>query len=245
MSVRFEKLGELNCGIVSRLPVGQPPKLVVVLCHGFGAPGTDLVPIGAEVLEQAPDLASAVELIFPAAPLSLDQLGYFGGRAWWHIDMDELIGALERGETRILRDQRPAGMTEARDLLLSTIAQIQRTRNVEPSNIVLGGFSQGSMVAVDAALELATPPAALCLWSSTLISEQEWRAKGGRLCNVPVLLSHGRQDLILPFAASVWLKDWLVEVGANVEFIEFHGPHTIPFEALERFVSLLRQRLAN
>ncbi len=244
MTDRSEKLGELNCRVVSRLPAGTPPKLVVVLCHGFGAPGTDLVPIGAELLDHQPQLANNIEIVFPAAPLSLDHLGYFGGRAWWPIDMEELVGAVERGELRILRDQRPQGMSEARDMLLSTIQEIQRRTGLPNSQIVLGGFSQGSMLAVDAAINLSTPPAALCLWSSTLVSETHWRAKAAGLKGVPVLQSHGRQDQILPFAASLWLRDLLVEVGAKMDFIEFKGPHTIPMAAMERFVEQLQSLVA-
>ena len=59
-----------------------------------------------------------------------------------------------------------------------------------------------------------------------------------------MLQSHGRQDQILPFAASLWLRDLLVEVGAKMDFIEFKGPHTIPMAAMERFVEQLQSLVA-
>lgn len=241
MALRRETLGGLTCRIISRLPEGVPPKLVVVLCHGFGAPGHDLVPIGDELFSLYPVLADSAEILFPAAPLSLDHLGLPGGRAWWHIDMNELIGAIEHGNLRILRDRRPEGIDEARDLLLRMLDEVRQKTHLPHSRFVLGGFSQGSMLAVEAALNWSEPPGGLCLWSSTLVNETEWRAKRTRLKGIPVVQSHGHQDQILPFAASLWLRDLLIEAGANVNFIEFDGPHTITPPGLEALAEMLER----
>ncbi len=241
MAMRRETLGGLTCRIISRLPENVPPKLVVVLCHGFGAPSHDLVPIADELFELSPDLADSVEVIFPAAPLSLDHLGMLGGHAWWHIDMNELIGAIEHGNLRILRDRRPEGIDEARDLLLGVLDDVQQKTNLARDRFVLGGFSQGSMLAVEAALHGSEPPGGLCLWSSTLVSEAQWRANMTRLKNIPVVQSHGRQDPILPFAAAVALRDLLIEAGAKMNFIEFDGPHTITHAGLQALVEMLER----
>jgi phospholipase/carboxylesterase len=56
-----------------------------------------------------------------------------------------------------------------------------------------------------------------------------------------VLQSHGDEDQILPFEAAEWLRDLLVEAGCDVEFIPFHGPHTIPPVALLRFIERLSE----
>ena len=243
MALRRETLGSLTCRIISRLPEGTPPKLVVVLCHGFGAPGHDLVPIADELFDLCPALADSVEVIFPAAPLSLDQFGMPGGRAWWHIDMNELIGAIEHGNLRILRDRRPEGIDEARDLLLGMLDEVRQQSGLPSSRFVLGGFSQGSMLAVEAALNWAEPPGGMCLWSSTLVSEVQWRANAARLKGLPIVQTHGRQDQILPFAAAIALRDLLTEAGANVNFLEFNGPHTITLPGLEALVELINGRL--
>ena len=241
MALRRETIGGLTCRIISRLPEGTPPKLVVVLCHGFGAPGHDLVPIADELFDLCPALADSVEVIFPAAPLSLDEFGMPGGRAWWHIDMNELIGAIEHGNLRILRDRRPEGIDEARDLLLGMLDEVQQKTGLPSNRFVLGGFSQGSMLAVEAALNWAEPPGGLCLWSSTLVSEAQWRANAARLKGLPIVQTHGRQDPILPFAAAIALRDLLTESGANVNFIEFNGPHTITLEGLEALAEMLQR----
>lgn len=245
MAMRRETLGGLTCRIISRLPESVPPKAAVVLCHGFGAPAHDLVPIGDELFELCPALSDSVEVIFPAAPLSLDHLGMFGGRAWWHIDMNELIGAIEQGNLRILRDRRPEGIDSARDLLLGVLDDVRQKTHLPHSRFVLGGFSQGSMLAVEAALNWSEPPGGLCLWSSTLVSEAQWRANMARLKGVPVVQSHGQQDPILPFAAALALRDSLIEAGAKVNFIEFDGPHTITLAGLEALTEMLERMLAD
>ena len=50
MNLKTEKIGGLNCTIVDALPAGKAPTQIVVLCHGFGAPGTDLVPLGHDAI---------------------------------------------------------------------------------------------------------------------------------------------------------------------------------------------------
>ena len=244
MAFQKSVLGGLTCRTISRTEAGAKPELAVILCHGFGAPGHDLVGLADELFDRFPQLAGRVDFYFPEAPLSLDHLGMPGGRAWWHIDMNELIGAIERGELRILRDRRPAGMTESRAFLLRLIDDVRQQTGLPESRFVLGGFSQGSMLAVEVALHLPAQPAGLCLWSSTLVGESEWQMRADRLRGVPVLQSHGRQDQILPFPAAEWLRDFLIEAGANVEFLPFNGPHTIPFAALVRFGEMLLRLVA-
>ena len=63
------KLGELDCQVVDALAPGSPPELAVILCHGYGAPATDLVPLAAELLTLRPELARHTRFVFPGAPL--------------------------------------------------------------------------------------------------------------------------------------------------------------------------------
>ena len=78
-SIQRTVLGELNCHVVEY--AGTKPEVVVVLCHGFGAPGTDLVSIGDEMLSARSQFQGRVRFYFPHAPLSLGG-GMAGGRAW-------------------------------------------------------------------------------------------------------------------------------------------------------------------
>ena len=154
--------------------------------------------------------------------------------------MVQLQMAMTTGEFRDLRNDEPAQLPAAREMLLEVLAEIETQWNVPIARVVLGGFSQGSMLATDTTLRLPTPPAALCIWSGTLLSETTWRELAATHSGVPVFQSHGRQDMILPFAAAEWLRDLLAENNFDVEFLPFNGPHSIPPEALQQTAALLR-----
>lgn len=240
---KVETLGGLTCRVVQEMDEAVTPKLVVILCHGFGAPGTDLVGLGPELLGASKEIAESTQFIFPEAPLSLAELGMPGGRAWWHLDMEKLTAAVQSGEFRDLRNDHPEGLPEAREMLLALIAEVRERTGLPMSRIVLGGFSQGSMLTTDVTLRLNEPPAHLCIWSGTLLSEDEWRGLAAKRGPLNVLQSHGRHDPILPFQAALWLRELFEESGFDVDFIEFPGIHTIPHPALVSFAQVI-DRLA-
>ena len=66
------------------------PTAAVIFCHGFGAPGDDLVGLAPELVRAVPALRD-VRFYFPAAPLTLE-MGFGDSRAWWLIDM----GAIQK-----------------------------------------------------------------------------------------------------------------------------------------------------
>jgi phospholipase/carboxylesterase len=216
------------------------PALCVVLCHGFGASGTDLVPLGAELLARTPALGNRVRFVFPAAPLALEG---FGGeaRAWWPIDFEAAVAARASGSQgrAAMRARVPEGLVQARRQLAACLEALAQTSGLPMSRTVLGGFSQGAMVTTDLALRQDEAPAALVIFSGALIAETEWRARAARRKGLSVLQSHGRQDPLLPFQDAVALRDLLTEAGLRVDFLPFDGPHTIPEEALERLGTLL------
>lgn len=242
MNRTFGTWGGLNCQVLDDLPASRKPSLLVVLCHGFGAPADDLVPLAPELHHLRPELAGGVRFVFPAAPLSL-AASLWGGRAWWPIDMLEITASIERGELRDLRSELPAGMPPACEMLSRAAAELLEETGLPASRLVLGGFSQGAMVATDVALRLPASPAALCIFSGTLLCEEQWRPLAEARAGLPVLQSHGRQDPILPFRAALWLRDMLVAAGCQVDFVAFDGPHTIPAAAVDRCASLLAKLL--
>jgi phospholipase/carboxylesterase len=234
------RLGPLEARVVQ--PEGSVrPELAVVLCHGFGASGTDLVPLAAEVLSRTPSLGSRVRFVFPAAPLALT--GFDGGqaRAWWNIDFEALMAQRASGPSgrAALRSRVHDGLAQARRQLAACVEAVVQTSGLPPSRVVLGGFSQGAMVTTDLALRQDEAPAALVILSGTLLTEAEWRTRAPRRKGLSVLQSHGRQDPILPFDDAVALRELLQEAGLSVDFLPFDGPHSIPEEALDRLGALL------
>ncbi|QDU36832.1 Phospholipase/Carboxylesterase [Maioricimonas rarisocia] len=233
-------LGGLSCMVVDTQPSeDDKPELVAVFCHGFGAPGEDLVPLASEMVSINPELAGRTRFIFPAAPLSLEEFGIPGGRAWWPLDMIRLQAAIESGEFRDLRNECPELLPTARDHINSLLDEVREETGLPLSRIVLGGFSQGSMVMTDVTLRLPENPGALIIFSGTLLCEDQWRERAANRAGLKVVQSHGTTDQILPFQAAEWLRDLLTESGLEVDFLQFPGVHTIPYEALEKAAAVL------
>lgn len=211
----------------------------VLLCHGFGAPGDDLVP-----LHRAIDPVPGLRWFFPEAPLALDMGMGMQGRAWWNIDMMKLQLAMMRGLHRELASEHPEGMPAAVDALRLCIQKLHTDHGVEPSRLVVGGFSQGAMITTELALHAEVPFAGLALLSGTLLCEGRWRAaakeKGAGL---RVYQSHGRHDPILPYAGAEGLRGLLTEHGATVTFRGFPGQHEIPYPVLEGLGDFVKERL--
>lgn len=240
--MRTETLGGLTTrvtGGTDGLGGGDGP--VVVLLHGFGAPGTDLVGLGPAL-----GLPREVRFVFPAAPLGLDALGMPGGRAWWMIDMERLELAIRTGRARDLSQEVPEGMSAARERVLALLDDVEERFGAPSERVVLGGFSQGAMLSCDVALRSDRPLRGLVLLSGTLLCEQEWRPllASGKRRGLPVFQSHGVLDPLLPFSLAERLRDALVEGGAELEWVAFRGEHEIPPPVLGKLQAFLRRLVA-
>jgi len=218
------------------------PRAAVVLCHGFGAPGDDLVGLWEELVHLEPALAE-VRFVFPAAPLKLDQWG--GSRAWWMID----VAALQRASAdpvalRALRRQEPPGMPAARAAVHKLVQEVGERSALAVGRLVLGGFSQGAMIATDVALRLEEAPAGLAILSGTLLLEDSWRKKAEARVGLKIFQAHGRQDPVLPWENAVALQALFTAAGSPPEFFPFNGGHTITREELEYLARFLAGRTA-
>jgi phospholipase/carboxylesterase len=189
---------------------------LVVLLHGFGAPGDDLVPL-AEVLQ----VPATVRFVFPAAPLPLPG-GWGDARAWWMID----LARFERSDMRDLSSEVPDGLPEARARVLALVGALDE--RLAPGTLVLGGFSQGAMLSCDVAGHLRRPLAGLVLLSGTLLAAHEWAPQLEARAGLPVFQSHGSGDPLLPYRMAERLRDLLTAAGLAVEWVPFRGGHEIP-----------------
>ena len=209
---------------------------LIVLMHGFGAPGTDLLPFAGEI--EAPP---GTRLVFPEAPLSLPP-EYGSGRAWWHIDVMELQLALLTGRVHELRDRVPEGLTEANAKVNAML------RELEPGDrVLIGGFSQGAMLASDVVLRSRDRFAGLVMMSGTYLAASEWTPLMPARKGLPVFMSHGREDPLLPFALAEALRDAMKAAGLEVEWVPFSGGHGVApqvIDALNGFVRRCLKRAA-
>lgn len=241
MSITKIEMAGLVCRQYDQLPVETLPRQVMVLCHGFGANGKDLIGLGAEILSRQPKLAESVRFIFPEAPISLEDAGIPGGRAWWPLDIEKLVAAVEKNQFRDLRDESPPELPAVRQQLLELVEALCEANELDGSQMLLGGFSQGAMLATDVALRLPVSPKMLCVLSGTLLCESEWETLAEQRGALTVFQSHGRQDPVLPFVAAEWLRDLLTAAELDIDFHSFAGLHTIPLEIVDRLADRLAE----
>ncbi len=200
---------------------------MVVLLHGFGAPGDDLVALADWI--EAP---AGTRWVFPAGPLAMPPV-YGDARAWWMIDLERLERELAGGRPADRAAEVPEGLAAARGAMVELLAALARDHGRRDQATILGGFSQGAMLSVDAALHAPRPPRALLLLSGTMIAEADWRPRAAALAGCRVLQSHGTRDALLSFAGAETLCGFLREAGAEVAFVPFPGGHEIPPPVLD------------
>jgi phospholipase/carboxylesterase len=201
---------------------------IVILLHGFGAPGDDLVSL-ADVMT----VPAGTRFVFPEGPLSLS-FGPRDARAWWLIDMARIAADQAAGRVRDLSQDIPKGLAPARETLLGFLKEVEHKFGADPRKIVLGGFSQGAMLTCDVMLRTTQPYAGLVQLSGTLLAAQEWLPLLQKRKGLPVFQSHGTQDELLPHVGAERLRDALSTSGLAVEWHSFRGGHEIPEPVLQR-----------
>ncbi len=198
-----------------------PPTLV--LLHGYGLSAgkwvafTDTIrlpPRGRFVFPQAPD---------PTVPPD----GPVDGRGWWRLDLGSHLPP--GGTIPDLSATRPPGIAAAAARVEDLLAELAWNPG---GPLLLGGFSQGAMVAAQVAFLSDTPLAALVLLSGTPVDEATWVHALPRRRGLPVFLAHGRTDPTLSFALAERLRDELLAAGLAVTWYPFDGAHEIPAEVV-------------
>ena len=211
-----------------------PPTLV--LLHGYGSSAERWAPF-TRTIRWPPN----GRFVFPQAPeRTVPPDGPLDGRAWWRLDLASHVPP--GTSVPDLSTHRPPELKGA----ASAVAKVLRDRRTVPRGpVVLGGFSQGAMVASELAFRTKTPLSALVLLSATLVDEPAWEKHFQERRNVPVFLAHGRADTVLPFEIAERFRRKLEAAGVPVTWCSFDGGHEIPavvVVALNDFLDRLHLR---
>lgn len=192
----------------------EPTTFVVVMLHGYSMRPEDLAPF-------AHSIGVAAHFLVPEGPVAAEP----SGRAWWDIDREARARALAAGP-RDLVNEHPRGAPVARAKLAALIVAARARWGAAP--LVLAGFSQGGMLSCDTVLREAPSVDGLALLSASRISATEWQPLASRLAGLPVLVSHGREDDDLSFAAGEALRDFAAAGGADVTWVPHDRGHELP-----------------
>ena len=200
--------------------------LAVIVLHGFGATNGDFADIPSMLSGLG---GKKVIYAFPQAPATPI------GNAWWQIDLMgfmALQSADDASLAKLIREE-PAGLKECRVALTSLIGEVRKIGGggglLESRKVVLGGFSQGAITALDVCLH---QPEGESLGGCVFMSGapqvvEQWSERLAAHPHFPVLITHGMADPMLPCKASTWVKDLLEQKGASVTYKQHAGGHEL------------------
>ena len=171
------------------------PRQLVVLCHGLGADGHDLIDLAPSWGHALPD-ASFVSV---DAPFVHDS-GF--GRQWWGV-ADRSPPIMEAGVRR--------AATYLGPFIDAEVARL----DLAPDAYALMGFSQGAMTVLFTGLRHLPPPRAILAFSGALVAPETLVAE---LTGHPsILLVHGEADDVVPVSRSRDAEAALRAAGVPVE----------------------------
>jgi len=198
-----------------------PPDLI--LLHGYGSSAERWLPYVRTIPLRPPG-----RFLFPQGPKTIARAdGGVAARAWWDLDLAAHIRPGRLGVD--LRQVDPRGLDLAGRLVRRAMGRAGASRK---RPFILGGFSQGAMVACEVAFTTDAPLAALVVLSGTPIDTTGWRENMSRRKGLPVFMSHGRADDVLPYDLADGLRADMVAAGLVVTFLPFDGGHEIPGEVV-------------
>ena len=201
-------------------PASGTAAQLVVLCHGVGATGEDLISLASYWAGELPHATFAA----PDAPQPYDGGGPM--RQWWSL--------ADRNPAKMA-----AGVAGARPALDAFIDAELLRLGLPADAYALAGFSQGAMMVLYAGLRRVTPPRAIVGYSGALLAPGELSQRRN---SAPVLLVHGLSDDVVPPQRSRDAEAALRAAGVPVEAVYRPGlGHAIDPAGLDAGAVALRR----
>lgn len=207
--VKKEKIGKLIC---FKKEASKPEGTIICL-HGYGANGKDLIGLS--------QTKPSYTWIFPEGPNDLSNLFGFQASSWFDVEVGRFQNALENPQKLEELSNWSPNWSSSLNALSEVIDTIE-------GPLILGGFSQGSMMAMQYALLFPEKIKALFLLSSTVVNQKDWVKKIPQT-DFPIYQAHGTVDPVLPFVQAEKLFGILKARNTknNLSFHSFPGDHTI------------------
>jgi phospholipase/carboxylesterase len=197
------------------------PKQLVVLLHGYGSNGDDLIglaPFFAQALPEA-------EFLSPNAPFPCEMSPM--GFQWFGLE--------DRSP-----EMKLGGVRMAAEILDGFLDAELSKRGLQDRDLALIGFSQGTMMSLHVGPRRADPIAGILGFSGSLIAPH---LLAGELKSKPrVFLVHGTADQVVPYGALAQAEKALRDAGLAVETESRPGlPHSIDQVGAQKGALFLRQ----
>ena len=205
------------------------PVAVVIWLHGLGADGHDFEPIVPQLRLPA---ELPVRFVFPHAPeISVTAFGGQRARAWF--DFDPAGGADTPGLKK--------SVSQVQDLIQNEI-----DNGMPAERIIVAGFSQGGVLALETALYYPKPLAGILALSTFLANPEKVNTDTAETnARIPILMCHGQQDAVLPVTLGEAACSSLRSAAYSVEWRDYPMGHEVCMEEIQEISRWLQRVLAD
>jgi phospholipase/carboxylesterase len=204
-----------------RAPEGEPAGAIVLL-HGRGTSEQDLIPL-LDVFDPHDRLVGA----FPRGPLQLPPIGHH----WYAV---ERVGYPD-----------PETFTATYERLQSWLDGVVERTGVPIERTVIGGFSQGAVMAWALGLGPGRPrPAGILAMSGFIPTVPDFELQLDGLNGLPVAITHGSLDPVISHEFGQAARDRAKAGGADVSYRETDVPHIVDPRLIPGLVDWLDKRFA-
>jgi len=199
------------------------PRQAVILCHGYGGDGKDISALAINWQRFLPDAI----FLCPNAPeiCAVNPQGF----QWFDLTSEDKEIILEKSLI-------------AEEKLNTFLNQVSNNFQLEPSNLALVGFSQGSMIGIQVALKRKEQINCLISYSGKVINQEHL---SDNINSKPkIFLMHGANDTIVPPTYLLEAKEYLKKHGINTKTKMFKNcEHKIPVEGSSLGLGFLKKNL--
>ena len=184
-----------------------PHPWLLVLMHGVGSNEQDLFSL-------APQIPDRFHVLSLRAPFRMGP----GSHAWFDFSIEP------NGERTINEEQE----SQSRALVAQAVESAAEQLGIPPERVVVGGFSQGGIMALSLLLTRPALMQATMVWHSRLLAQVlPLAAPADALHGRQLWLSHGTHDNVIPIAHAHAIAQHMAQLPVSVTFKEFPGAHEI------------------
>jgi phospholipase/carboxylesterase len=202
---------------------GKNPTSLVILLHGYGSNGEDLIGLAPYWTQDLPNTV----FVSPDAPFPCE-MGF--GHQWFSLQSWAPMSLL-------------AGAENASTYLDKFIDEQMEKYNIPASKVALVGFSQGTMMSLYIGPRRKEKLAGIVGYSGGLIGGEQLIGNSN-FTKPPVYLVHGEMDTVVPVAAFFHAKETLRQAGFDVSGHTTPGmAHTIDEQGIHEAGEFLKNLL--
>lgn len=189
---------------------GADAALTAIVIHGLGSNEDDLLGFAAP-------LNLPIRFVAARAPIAMPT-GWGAGYAWYEF------GA---GGRPVLD-----GFQHGLDGLVQLVDDVKEHHDVPASRLIVLGFSQGAVMTMATALSVPERIGGIVAMSGYFPEPDGWQPPTTDVKNMPVLITHGTADGVVPIEGSRVAAERFRQLGADVQYDEFPMAHEVSPECL-------------